>query len=255
MLKAGKVQIPFYVSEIKYSNYLDFKDVEVTKENQYADVEVLTEVDFSQQFGNLSKRNIANSLRRRVKSYKPSKIDSFIHNDELYIIKKHEDITIIEGLLALNFAKEFTKQKYEKNQGIYAMKLYLIATMTRKIVNNRVEELPCNFGLIHEFVEQRVKELEDISFKNAIDFEFFFYEFEQKISSSYFQYAFKSIHPVNIKAIDRESTDRNQRYNSVFNAFAIYEHLLKNNLIEKSEKGLRTPFFHSLFLYALSSNR
>lgn len=248
-------QIPFYLTEIKYSNYLDFTAVEVDDTNKYRDVEVLTGVDFSKNFGKFSKVNVANSLRRRVQSYTPAKIDSFIHNENLYLIKEHKDITITEGLLALNFAKEFTKQKYEKLQGLYAMKLYLIATMTRKVINGQVEELPCNLGEIHDFVEERVKELEDISFKNAIDFEFFFYEFEQKLSDSYFQYAFKSIHPVNVKHIDRESTDRGQRYNTTFGAFAILEHLLKNNLIDAGEQGLKTPFFHCIFLYALSSNR
>lgn len=255
MLKINNIKIPFYVSEIKYSNFLDYAQIEVNKATDYRDVEVLTGVDFSQSFGNYSKLNIANRLRQKVNDYKPKRIKEFVHNNELYIIKDCNQITILEGILALNFAKEFTKKKYQIATGLYAMKLYLIATMTRKVINGQVEELPINLGEVHDFVEARVKELEDISFKNAIDFESFFFEFEDKLSNGYFKYSFKSIHPLNIKHIDKEGQERNNRYLSVYNSFSILEHLISNNLITNSIEGLKMPFFHCIMLYGMSANK
>ncbi len=253
MLRVNNKTIPYFLTEIAYSNYLDYTLIEDKK--SYKDVEVLTGVSFSGDFGKFSKKNIANSLRSRVDNYKPKKVKNFVHNDELYIIKDLKDITILEGVLALNFAKEFTKTKYQKEQGLFAMKLYLIATMTRKVVNGQIEELPVNLGEVHDFVEKRVKELEDISFKNAMDFEFFFAAFEEKLSSGFYKLAFKSIHPTNIKHIDNESNERFKRYSQVFGAFSILEYLLSNSIIKNDSDGLKTPFFHAVFLYSMSINK
>ena len=151
--------------------------------------------------------------------------------------------------------KEFTKTKYQKEQGLFAMKLYLIATMTRKVVNGQIEELPVNLGEVHDFVEKRVKELENISFKNAIDFEFFFAAFEEKLSSGFYKLAFKSIHPTNIKNVDNEANERFRRYSQVYGAFIILEYLLSNNIIKSDLEGLKTPFFHAVFLYGMSINK
>ena len=253
MLRINNKDIPYFLTEIAYSNYLDYTLIEDKK--SYKDVEVLTGVSFDMNFHRFSKKNIATSLRNKVDYYKPVKIKNFVHNDELYIIKDLKDITILEGVLALNFAKEFTKTKYQKEQGLFAMKLYLIATMTRKVVNGQIEELPVNLGEVHDFVEKRVKELENISFKNAIDFEFFFAAFEEKLSSGFYKLAFKSIHPTNIKNVDNEANERFRRYSQVYGAFIILEYLLSNNIIKSDLEGLKTPFFHAVFLYGMSINK
>lgn len=100
MLRVNNKTIPYFLTEIAYSNYLDYTLIEDKK--SYKDVEVLTGVSFSGDFGKFSKKNIANSLRNKVDYYKPVKIKNFVHNDELYIIKDLKDITILEGVLALS---------------------------------------------------------------------------------------------------------------------------------------------------------
>ena len=256
MLKVGKENIPFFVSEIKYSNYLDFIETEPTPENRYKDIDVLTGVEFSKMkfTGITGKKNAAASLRRRIKEYQPQRIKNFIHNNEFYILPEQKELTILEGILALNFAKEFSKPKY-KNKGIFAMRLYLIATMSRKVQNGVPETLPLNLGEVHDFIEERVQELEDISFKIAMDFNTFFFEFEKKMSSGFFQYAFKSIHPINIKKIDREGNERGKRFLSVFGAFSILDHLIAQGIIDATPEGLKTPFFHSLLIYSINVNK
>lgn len=248
MIKIKSQSIPYFASEIVYSNYIDYLEDEK--------IETLTNSNFNIDFGQFNKDEVQKSIIENCKQYEAKDIDSFVHNDNLYIIKDVSKITLIEGLLALNFIKEFSKKKYiEKGVGTFAMRLYLIASLTRKVVNGKVEKLPNDFGLVYDFIENRVNELQDISLKNAIDFDVFFWRFNEKLSNPLYSKSMESIHPTNHKATDKSEYERQKRWSDYFGSITIYYTLLSGQIIPNDLDSLELPFFHSIFLYALHSNK
>ena len=248
MLNINQKSIPYFSSEIKYSNYLDY----LSSEDK--NIKTLIGIDLDFIKSDLIRQKTINDIVNNCQSYTSDLNDTFIHNDNLFIYKDLNDITLIEGVLTMNYSKEFSKEKYQKDfQGLFAMKLYLIATLSKKVIDGKIEMLTTNLGKAFNDVESRVQELNEISVKNAIDFEAYFKTFEDKLQEPLYKRAFKSLHPINIQKVDAEQQERHSRYTDFYGAFAIYEHIQRNNLINK--QGLNTPFFHSLFLYGLSSNK
>lgn len=251
MLKFDNHKIPYSVNELTYSDYLDYTLVKPSKDNPYDDVEVLTGTKWDFDFLDLSKDNVANILRTKVANYNPQIIDNFVHNDELFIVPKLNDIELLEGVFALNYMKYYSKPKeteLEQIQQMFALKLYLIATFCRKVVDGVVEQFPTDLGETYDFVNNRVNELTNISFKNATDFDYFLMLFNDKMNDGIYQFAFNDMHGTET---DNKTRERNIRYRSVYGTLGIVEHLLSNNLIN----DLKTPFFHSIALYGMSINK
>jgi hypothetical protein len=245
MIETYKHKIPYFAAEIRYSDFIDFKKDKL--------IETLTGVSWGGGFEPYDKQTIKKEIIDNCINYNPSKNTNFVHEGELYLIKKVCEITLMEGILAREFIREFTRPEHHFDDG-FSLKIYLIATLCRKVVNGEPEKLPNNLGEIYEFIEHRANELKNISLKNAKDFLYFEQEFETKISSPRFKEAFKSIHPTPHN-IDEKVTQQNNRVSIKFGSWLILEKLLTEGLIEKGLEGLETPFFHCLFLYAINSNK
>ena len=246
MLIINQKSIPYFPSEILYSNYLDYLN------SESKDIKTLIGIDLDFIENKYRRQKVANDIVSNCTSYKAEPSDSFIHNDSLYVFKPLHEVTILEGVLCMNYAREYSKEKYNKDsRGLFAMRLYLLAALSRKVVNKRPETLPINLGLSLDFIDNRVKELFNISVKNAIDFEHYYNAFELKLQQPFYYRAFKSLHPIDVKNIDNKAQERQMRYSDFYGGFGIYEHLKTNNLID----NLDAPFFHSLFLFGVSVNK
>ena len=245
MLIIENKSIPYFTSEISYSNYLDYLNSETKN------IKDLIGIDLDFIDNTYRRQKIANDIITNCTSYKAEPSDSYIHNNDLYIFKPLQDVTILEGILALNYAKDYSLPKYEASKGLFAMRLYLLAALSRKVVNGQPETLPTNLGITLEFIDNRVNDLLNISVKNAIDFESYYNAFELKLQQPFYYRAFKSLHPIDVKNIDQKAQERQMRYADFYGGFSIYEHLKTNNLIE----DLTAPFFHSLFLFGATVNK
>jgi len=245
MLIIDNKSIPYFVSEIFYSNYLDFLNSEAKN------IKDLIGIDLDFIENTYRRQKITNDIITNCTSYKAEPSESYIHNDSLYIFKPLHQLTILEGILAMNYAKEYSLPKYEAPKGLFAMRLYLLAALSRKVVNGQPEALPTNLGITLEFIDNRVNDLLNISLKNAIDFEAYYNAFELKLQQPFYYRAFKSLHPIDVKNIDQKAQERQQRYADFYGGFSIYEHLKTNNLIE----DFNAPFFHSLFLFGATVNK
>ncbi len=238
--------IPYFTSEISYSNYLDYLS------SEKKDIKTLIGIGLDFIQSDFVRQKTINDIVKNCKDYQPEINNNYVHNNELYIYKPLHELTLLEGVLSMNYAKEYAKPQYKANNvGLFATKLYLMATLSRKVVSNKLESLPTNLGLTFEFIENRVNELKDISVKNVVDFEYYYHTFEKKLEVPLYYRAFKSLHPINTKNTDFEAKERHQRFTDFYGGFGIYEHLKTNGLIQ----DLNTPFFDALYKFGLSVNK
>ena len=249
MIKINDIKIPYLASEITFNNYLDSLDCD----NVLDAAKILTGVDFKDvYFYKYDRDRVAKNVIRNCGEYAAEKNEYYLHNDNLYLYPNLNDITLLEGILAMNYAKEYSSQKYsdKRKDAEYAMTLYLIATLSRKVVNGKVETKPTNISESLELIESRVAELHNISVKNAFDFTLYFSEFESKLQVPFYKRAFKSIHPIKGSS-DNDANERFKRWSDFYGSWSIYENLKTQNMIN----GLDEPFFHCVFLHGLLSNK
>ena len=244
MIRINDTKIPYFPTEITFSNYVDF----LNDGNQ--NFEILTGVNFDFIQDRWLKKKLKSDILKNC-NYSPERVDNFVHDGNLYIYPKMTEITLLEGILCLNYANEFSKPKYMENgKGFFAIRMYLISTLCKKIVDGIPETIPTNLGESLNFVENRLQELKNLSIKNAVDFEAFYSGFEKKLKEPFFHRAFKGLHPTKIGRGIAEM-ERQKRFSDFYGAFGIFEYLKTHNLIS----GLETPFFHALFIYGISVNK